>query len=162
MKASSHLNCFVFSAAIVLTTCTSMALADKLPKGAIPLTAEELTAIYADHSGDWKPSNKAYFGADGSVKGFFDAYYFSGKWQVTGNKICMGNQPTNSKTKQLDAKIYTDCWEWTKLGKDYWVFYSNDYEKKKFNRADGWSKNEFKQLKKGDLATAKYMALGGK
>jgi hypothetical protein len=140
----------------------TFALADKLPKGAVPLTPNEIKAVYSDHSADWSAKNKALFAADGSVKGIAGDSFFSGKYGMKGNQICMEVQATNSKTKVSDGKTYSDCWEWNKVGKAYWTFHSKSYDNKPMDRMKGWYKSEIKKLKKGDLVSAKYPAMGGK
>jgi hypothetical protein len=151
-----------FGTALTSAFIATFAVADKLPKGAVPLTPKEIKAVYSDHSADWSAKNKALFAADGSVKGISGDSFFFGKYTIKGNQICMQVQATNSKTKVSDGKIYSDCWEWNKVGKTYWTLYSKSYDNKPVDRVKGWSKSEIKKLKKGDLVSAKYGAMGGK
>jgi hypothetical protein len=139
----------------------SPAIADKLPKKAVPLTAAEVTARYADHTAVWQRDNAAFFAADGSVKGYYKQYRLDGKWTVAANKACMVNQTTDSKTQTSDGKTYTDCWEFfAHKGKVYSI-YSNDRDAKNPDRSDGWYSSEFDKLKSGNKAEALYKKMGG-
>jgi hypothetical protein len=146
---------------VVVLVVSGMAFADVLPKAAVPLTPEQIKTLYADHSTVWGPKRQAFFSVDGTVKGFSDDNVFSGIWRVANDQICMDAKGTNSKTKKSDGKIYTDCWQWAIAGGKYWAFYSNSYAKTKFDKVGGWNRSEIKTLKKADLVSAKYAAMGG-
>jgi hypothetical protein len=69
-----------FGTALTSAFIATFAVADKLPKGAVPLTPKEIKAVYSDHSADWSAKNKALFAADGSVKGISGESFFL--WQI--------------------------------------------------------------------------------
>lgn len=148
--------------ASTLALSATLALADKMPKGATPLTTNEIKTIYADHTAQWGPTTAAYFGADGTVRGYFEnRWVFWGKTTQAGNEQCAHNQGMDSKTKKSNGKITTDFWKWVKdpNGK-LWTLYTKAYDNHKLDLVNGWY-NEMKKLKPGNLVAAKYTAMGG-
>jgi hypothetical protein len=152
---------------LCMTLLSGAAVADKLPKNAVPLTPDELKAIYADKTAVWSKENQAYFAADGSVIGVGGRWYFSGKLVFKGNnEVCSAVQSTDSKTKKSDGKTYTDCWKWVKFkdkkGKEQlWNIYSKSFDNKKLDLVNSWGAYEQKVLKSGNLVAARYKKLGG-
>jgi hypothetical protein len=142
---------------LVAIACSSAttAVADKLPKSAKPLTADEIKSIYSNHTAVWKPTNKAYFAQDGKVWGIYDGGTFEGSWNVTGNEGCMMNKSTDAKTKKSDGKTYTDCWTWYRDNKNkYWSLWSKHFDGSPVTKNDYWD-GEIKKLKIGDLTQIK-------
>ena len=140
----------------------SRAQAGPMPAGAVPLTQDEVKAVYADHTAMWKTSS-AYFAADGTTKGWAGGnWVFWGKQTINGNELCMINQGIDSKTKKSDGKTSTDCWKWVKAkdGK-LWTLYAKAWDDQKLDLVNGWGTDEVKHLKAGDLVEAKYKARGG-
>jgi hypothetical protein len=133
-------------------------MADKLPKSAKPLTAEEITAMYAGHTAKWKGSN-AWFAPDKSIKGLFgkkldEALYF-GTWSVTGNEVCMTNNSEDVKTKKKGGP-FTDCWQWFRDDKKrLWTLWSKHYDGSKVPK-NAYYRGEEKILVEGDSVSEKF------
>jgi Protein of unknown function (DUF995) len=156
-----------FASVLIVLAATTAATAKPIPKNAVPLTPDELKAVYADKTAVWSKENLAYFAADGSVIGVAGDTYFSGKLEFKGdNELCMAVQGTDSKKKTSDGKTYSDCWKWVKTkgksGKDkLWTLYSKSYDDKKQDLINGWNDGELKKLKAGNLVAARYKKLKG-
>lgn len=157
----------IFKALLVLLATAPIAFANPIPKGAVPLSPEELKAVYSDKTAVWSKANQAYFAADGSVIGVSGDTYFSGKLEFKGdNELCMAVQGTDSKKKTSDGKTYTDCWKWVKAksksGKEQlWTLYTKSYDDKKQDLVKGWGVSEVKKLKPGNLVATRYKTLKG-
>jgi Protein of unknown function (DUF995) len=133
------------------------ALADKLPKTAVPLTSAEVTALYSGHTVVWQPSIMVYFAADGSAKQLIQGISKPGTWSVKDNEFCMAIQGVDAKTKKLDGKTYTDCWQWLKDKKKYYTLYSKHWDDAKVDMTN-YNTKDIKTLKAGDLIGAKFVA----
>jgi hypothetical protein len=140
-----------------LVLAASPALADKLPKDATPLSSDEITKLYAGKTAVWSKSN-AYFSPDGTIKLVFGKprieAALKGKWNVSGNEICMVNTSAS-------GKVYTDCWKWWRSGKDLYTLLSRSYTGERPDEINGYYKSEIAGLKKGDLVSKAYAAAGG-
>jgi hypothetical protein len=150
----------LFAAVLALLALPSNA--DPLPKGAKPLSAKQITQLFAGNSQLWETS-KAYFSPDGTVIGVYGkppTSTYAGKWTVKKNKICMTNLPTNIKTGKTADRTYTDCWIFYTDGTNVWSSYSNDYEDGKGPNEDFWDE-ELKTLKKGDQVSGLYKKYTG-
>jgi len=93
----------VFTAA----TFSFSAIADTLPKTAVPFSSEELVQLYKGKTVFMKGSDD-YFAPDGSVTGKYGSPKIKplpGKWSVNGNEIC------------VDYGSSKDCWKYWKDAK---------------------------------------------
>jgi hypothetical protein len=139
----------------------SPAYADKLPKNATPLSPADVSALYSDHTAVWSSSAMAYFAADGTMKEFVAGQSKPGSWTVKDNEFCMEIKGVEAKTKKLDGKTYTECWQWYKDSKNQlYSLYSKHWDNSKVDMTD-FSKKEIKHLKPGDLVGAKYKPVQG-
>lgn len=146
----------------VLAVGANHAQADKLPKSAKPLSADQVKALYADHTVIQKSGDVMYFAPDGTVKGTYPAGYFTGTWTVKDNEACMMSSGTDSKTKVSDGKVYTDCWKWFKDAKGkHWTMWSVRFDGSKPGKKDDFYSSEYGKLKAGDHASGKFKAMGG-
>lgn len=145
------------TAAIVAATSTTT-LADKLPKGATPLSSDEVRAIYSGKTGVYKVSD-IYYDPNGTTKGVFGkpkaTMTISGTWEVNGNERCMHNHPKG------DPKLYTDCNAYWRSGKKIYSLWTVHYDGSKPDKVNGYWTGELKLHKDGDLVSKKYMAMGG-
>jgi len=144
--------------AVALIACgATAAWADKLPKNASPMAADEITKLYAGNSQVSKISN-IYFDPAGTTKGVLGkpkpTGTFSGKWSVTGNEFCMNNTPKG------DSKTYTDCNKFWKVGNKIWNLWSVHYDGSKADEGKGYDPG-LPSLKPGDLVSKKYAEMGG-
>jgi hypothetical protein len=131
----------------------------KLPKGAVPLSAEEVKAIYVGKTIDWKPA-KAYWSADGTTIGYYpvkgDEAFAEGTWSVNGNELCYENTwHGKDKTKPFNEKR---CSKYYKVKKVIWTENTKDDDKW---QGDIWTGVE-KKLKKGDSVSKKALELKAK
>ncbi|MEP9374974.1 DUF995 domain-containing protein [Mesorhizobium sp. KR1-2] len=135
--------------AFVLAFAPSVALSDPLPKGAVPLTADEVHAMYSGKSSNWSES-RAYFAPDGTylIFGKDKKWYGEGKWAVDGNKICANLtwKAAGGKTGKAD-----DCWTWYHNGSKYMTLWSGDKDKK-----NAYAAGESKKLTAGDKVSAPF------
>ena len=139
------------------------ARSEALPKSAVPLTAEEVTAIYSGHSSKWKNSN-AWFAPDMSLKGIFgkkrDEVIFWGKWTVVENVVCMEAQYRN--LKKGDTGNVSDCWTWFRDNKKrLWTLWSKRFDGSKVPKND-YYRTEIKNLVAGDIVSEKFDKLNSK
>jgi hypothetical protein len=128
----------ILAPVLVLAVSAHAALAGKLPKNAVELTAEEVKALYSDHSIKRKDSS-AYFAPDGTMKAVYgkklaDGFY-SGTWKVEGNEFCFFDSGYDLKSKK-DFKDETNCYKWWKAGDKYWNLYSVRWDGKKPGKND--------------------------
>lgn len=146
----------IYIAGIILGATTPAAMADKLPKGATPLSANEVRAIYSGKTGVYRVSD-IYYDPNGTTKGVFGkpkpTSTFKGTWTVKGNERCMYNKPKG------DPKTYTDCNAFWRVGKKLYSLWTVHYDGSKPDTE--YSTEELKQHKKGDLVSKKYAAMGG-
>jgi Protein of unknown function (DUF995) len=158
MKMRKFLSCNLISLIVGLPLCATSALAAKLPKGAVPLTEAEVSALYSNHTAVWAPNAMAYFAEDGTVKGIFPDTAKPGNWTAKNNEFCMNIQGVDAKAKKLDGKTYSDCWQWFKDSKGkFWALYSKKWDNSKVDPTN-FNKDEYGHLKAGDLVSAKYIA----
>lgn len=145
-------------AAFVLGTTTVAAMADKLPKGATPLSAAEVHAIYSGKTGIYNTSD-VYYDPNGTTKGVSGkpkaTSTFKGTWAVNGNEQCMYNKAKG------DPKTYTDCNAFWRAGNKVYSLWSVHYDGSKPNKVNDYSPNEMKKYKKGDLVSKRYAVMGG-
>lgn len=142
-----------FVAFSVFALFASGALADKLPKEAIELTADEVKAIYTGVSSDWKRSN-AYFAPDGKYLSVAKSgnWHGEGKWDVKGNKVCADLVVRVPKENRSESVL--NCWTWFKEGKTYWTLYSGEKDQK-----TSYYDTEIERLSKGDKVSKKFQKL---
>jgi len=141
------------------TTFTSTTFAEKLPKGATALSAAEVTALYSDHTAVWAPTAMAYFAADGSMKEFVQDLSKPGKWSVKDNEFCMDIQGVDPKSKKLNGKTFTECWQWFKDSKNkLYTLYSKHWDDSKVDKTN-FSSKDAENLKPGDLIGAKFVPI---
>ncbi|TKB10161.1 MAG: DUF995 domain-containing protein [Mesorhizobium sp.] len=143
---------------IILGATTVTAVADKLPTGATPLSADEVRAIYSGKTGVYKASD-VYYDPSGTTKGVFGKpkakSTFEGTWVVKGNEQCMYNKSKG------DSKIYTDCNAFWRAGKNIYSLWSVHYDGSKPDQVNGYAIERMKEYKKGDLVSKKFAAMGG-
>lgn len=144
--------------AAILGATTVAAVADKLPKGATPLSAAEVRAIYSGKTGVYSVSD-IYYDPNGTTKGVFGKpkakSTFKGTWAVKGNEYCMYNKSKG------DPKTYTDCNAFWRAGNKIYSLWSVHYDGSKPNKVNDYSPSEMKNFKKGDLVSKMYIAMGG-
>ena len=130
------------------------ALADKLPKDAVELSADEVKAIYSGKSTDWSKSS-AYFAPDGQYFGVAKdgSVAAEGTWAVNGNKVCADIKRHDLKGNS-GIKSMESCWTWFKQGKKYWTFWSGEKD-----QVNGYYDGEIKKLSKGDKVSKKFKKL---
>jgi len=144
--------------AIALIACgASAAWADKLPKSAVPMAADEISKLYAGNTQVSKLSD-IYFDPSGATKGLFGKPKvkgtFAGKWTVTGNEFCMNN------IFKGETKVYTDCNKFWKVGDKIWSLWSAHFDGSKVDDVKGYDPKP-PSLKAGDLVSKTYAAMGG-
>ena len=144
--------------AVVLGATTVSAVADKLPKGATPLSAADVRSIYSGTTGIYSGAD-IYYDPKGITKGVFGkpkaAGTFKGTWTVKGNEHCEYNK---SKT---DAKASTNCNAFWRSGNKIYSLWTVHFDGSKPDKVDGYSTSDLKKHKKGDLVSKRYIALGG-
>jgi hypothetical protein len=132
----------------------------KLPKGAVPLSAEEVHALYDGKSINWKPT-VALWKADGSVMGYYpvkgEESFADGTWTVKDNEWCY-HMEWRGKDKTKAPYVEDACQTLFRAGKKLWVVNTKDQDK---YQGDVWTGLE-KKLTSKDLVTAKYTALKAK
>lgn len=139
-------------------TFSAVALADKLPKSGVAMSAADVTALYSGHTAVWAPTAMGYFAVDGTVKQLVQGTSKPGTWVVKNNELCMSIEGVDAKTKKLVGKTFTDCWQWFQddKNKTYSLYTKHwDNAKPDLTNYDG---NAAKSLKPGDLIGAKYLA----
>jgi len=144
--------------ATALIVCgASVAWADRLPKNASPMSADEITKLYAGQTQVSKVSD-IFFDPSGTTKGIFGkpkaTGTFSGKWTVMGNEFCMTNSPKG------ESKTYKDCNKFWKVGEKIWNLWSTHYDGTKADDVKGYDPG-IPPLKPGDLVSKRYAAMGG-
>ena len=118
-----------------------------VPKEATPMTPEEITAILAGNSIDYKVG-KYYFAPDHTLVGLGTGGWFAdGTWSVNGNTWCLDSVwhgPDKTKTE-----TYVQCHEKYKLGKKIYT--------KNTKGEDKWlgdvGTDQEKKIKKGDIVS---------
>ena len=144
--------------AVILGATTVAAVADKLPKGATPLSADEVRSIYSGKTGVYSVSD-IYYDPNGVTKGVFGKpkakVAFKGTWAVKGNEMCMYNKSKG------ETKTSTDCNAYWRAGNKVYSLWSVHYDGSKPNKVNDYSPNEIKNYKTGDLVSKKYIAMGG-
>jgi Protein of unknown function (DUF995) len=142
---------------VLLATDAALAKNDgKLPKGAVPLSAEETKALLAGNSINWGAA-QIYWAPNGSLVGHYkkgkDESFAEGKWTVNGNEMCEDNiWHGKDKSKPLQEGT---CKKFYKLGKIIWTENTKDQEKYQGDFWDGIDK----RIKKGDIASKKAQAV---
>lgn len=144
--------------AIILGLLALPGWAEPLPKGAKPLSARQITGLYAGNSAKWETS-MAYFAPDKTITGVYGkpaSDTCTGTWKVTKNRICMTNTPVNIKSGKRDTRTYTDCWTHYSDNGRVLTSYYNDYEDGKGPNED-YYEGELGSLTKGDVVTRTFM-----
>lgn len=143
-------------AAAYLGLGVGSANAEKLPKSAVKLTAEEVKVLYSGKSAIWD-KYRAYFAPDGTVSAYTDDknYWSEGTWSVKGNKVCMTTMWHDLKSRKQIKE--TECWTWHRDGKRYLTLWSGHKDKK-----NGYWDGEVKNLRKGDKVSKTFSALKAK
>lgn len=129
----------------------------KLPKGAVPLSAEDAKAMFLGNTIDWKPA-RVYWNPDGTALGYNSEkgkeYVGEGTWTANGNEVCY-----DMKWRGGDLKVpYPEsvCDQLFRVGKQIWTKNTKNSEDKYFG--DIYSGMDKKFLK-GDKITKKANAL---
>ncbi|MCJ8517998.1 hypothetical protein ABID21_001124 [Pseudorhizobium tarimense] len=130
-------------------------IAASLPKGASELPSDEVKAMYAGKSADWK-SVRVYFDPEGTAKLVRKdkKAYGEGQWTVSGNQMCMTINPIDvAKGKR---KAIKDCYSWYQSGGRYFMRWSGDDGKD-----DAYRDDEPSRLSEGDNVSKDFAALEG-
>jgi hypothetical protein len=147
----------VMLSALLVVAWSDIADAKKLPKNAAPMTADEVKALYAGNSAVWENS-KAFFSPDGKTKGVFGKgkkrVAYAGEWSVADNEVCMKNSPKG------EAKVYTDCWKWWRVGDKTITLWSVHFDGSKVDEKTGYY-DEMRSIKRGDKVSAEFAEIGG-
>lgn len=150
----------VLSAAVLLADGALAKNSGKLPKGATPLTAAEVHALYDGKSINWKPA-VALWRPDGTVIGYYPVKgqesFADGTWTVKDNEWCY-HMEWRGKDKTKPPYVEDACQTLHHAGKKLWVVNTKDQDK---YQGDVWTGLE-KKLTSKDLVTAKYTALKAK
>jgi Protein of unknown function (DUF995) len=145
-----------------ITSDSTAAFADKLPKQAKSLTESEISTLYSGNSFQWDKDNIAFFAADGTSTSTFSFNgsrgYTTGTWKVTGDEICKNTAEWFDVTKKTNGKGSPDCWRWARKGKTYYTLQTVRFDGAKPDDAS-WSTGDNKKLKKGDHASKKIEAM---
>jgi hypothetical protein len=147
----------VFATAVMMTIA-SPAMAKnqgKLPKDATPMPSEEIRALLSGNSIDFKVA-QYYFAPDGTLWGLSKDWYADGTWTVEGNTWCLNSSWHGPKKAKEDN--YTQCNEKYKVGKK--IFTKNTKGEEKY--LGDVSTDQEKKIRKGDIVSAKAMALKAK
>jgi hypothetical protein len=146
-----------FFLATAVSIFATTAIADPLPKDAKPVAAKSLIKIYAGKTADWSTS-KAFFAADGTIKGINTSNGTSiywGKWTAKGNEVCMVNSWKDTGTGKTGDGA-KDCWKWWQAADGtLWQLWSVHYDGSKPSKTDYYTGEEA-NLKKGDLVSKKF------
>ena len=128
-------------------------LSATLPEGSSELSGEEVKAMYAGKSAEWK-SVRIYFAPDGSAKLVRKDKkgYGEGKWDVSGNEMCMTITPVDLAKGQREP--IKDCYSWHKAGTKYFMRWSGDEDKD-----DAFRDDEPSRLTAGDSVSKDFTAL---
>lgn len=144
--------------AVILVATTGAAVADKLPKGATPLSSDEVRLIYSGKTGVYNVSD-VYYDPNGTTKGVSGKpkarNTFKGTWIVDGNQHCMYNKPKG------DPRTYTDCNAYWRAGNKVYSLWTVRYDGSKVDKVNDYWTGAVKQHEKGDLVSKKYAAMGG-
>jgi hypothetical protein len=161
--AISHSGVFVSS--LIFSALLALGAADaknegKLPKAAVPLTAEETKAIFSGSTINWGDA-QAYWATDGTSIGYYHKgkveSFAEGTWTVIGNEMCYDN---GWRDADKSKAVFKDnrCAKYYKVKKVIWIENTKDDDKW---MGDIWTGIN-KKLKKGDLVSAKATALKAK
>lgn len=126
----------------------------KLPKGATPMTPEEITVILSGNSIDFKVA-KYYFAPDHSLLGIgSNGWFADGTWSVNGNTWCLDSL-WHGPDKAKAPETFGLCSEKYKVGK---IIYTKNTKGEDKYLGDIWTGEE-KKIKKGDIVSAKVAKL---
>ena len=143
----------------LLALCASPSLAaecgnKKMPAGATPLTAAELTTLFSGKTWMWKDGGGAYFSPDGKFTGMSIEFKSvgTGTWTVSDDgKFCY-----QADWKQKDKSgPYGECYINVKAKGRYYNASQQGNDKGKWWCSEASRKGIFGTLKDGDLVTAK-------
>ncbi|WP_181180590.1 DUF995 domain-containing protein [Mesorhizobium sp. B2-4-6] len=155
---STSIRAVISISAVILGATTVAAMAVKLPKGATPLSADEVRLIYSGKTGVYRGAD-TYYDPNGTTRGVFGkpkaVGTFKGTWTVKGNELCEYNK---SKT---DTKASTNCNAFWRVGNKIYALWSVHFDGSKPDKVNDYWVGEVKQHKKGDLVSKKYAAMGG-
>ncbi|WP_158815977.1 DUF995 domain-containing protein [Methylocapsa sp. S129] len=131
------------------------ALADSLPKTAAPMNSESVKKIYSGNTLISKYYD-IYFAADGSIKGIFGKpstkALIQGSWSVSGNEICMYT------FRSKEPNSFRDCYQYWQDGRRIIALWSVHSDGSTVDQNGGYSVGEDRNLKSGDLISARYSA----
>ncbi|MDX8464602.1 hypothetical protein RFM26_02740 [Mesorhizobium sp. VK23B] len=99
-------------AAFILGTTTVAAMADKLPKGAIPLSADEVRAIYSGKTGVYSVSD-IYYDPNGTTKGVFGKPKATNTFKARGPSKATSDACTTSRKaipRRTPTAIRSGAW----------------------------------------------------
>jgi Protein of unknown function (DUF995) len=154
--SSSFLSLFVLGMVFAFGTAGAKN-EGKLPKAAVPLTAEETKALFSGKTIDWGLA-QAYWFADGTSVGYYRKgeveSFADGTWTVTQNEMCYDNT-WRSNDKANPVVKDNRCAKYYRVKKVIWTENTKDEDKW---QGDVWV-GITKKLKKGDLVSEKAKAV---
>jgi hypothetical protein len=137
--------------------CAS-ASADPLPKSATPMTSEAIRLMYSGNTAVWADSD-IYFAPDGSIKGILGKpaakNIIEGTWAIEGNTFCLYTFRSKAQVSSCD------CYLWWRDGKRAISLWSPRSDGAPVDAANGYRLGEERNLKVGDLVSARYSAAPG-
>ena len=153
----------ILAAAMLLPIMAAPAIATNdgtLPEGAIPLTAEEIQALYVGHTAKydiptgvarytWKANGKVLATWEGKNG---DVSPADGAWTVSGNQFCYDADFLSIDTGK-SAHHESVCRQWWKAGKVRWLKNASGDE---YQHQGDIYRSEYANLTKGDQVSAKY------
>ena len=130
----------------------------KLPKGAVPLSSDEIKTLFAGNTIDFKDT-LYFFLTDGSLVGFHTDKsgnsFADGKWSVNDNEFCLDTS-WYGKDKSAKPFLFALCYKFYKVNKVIWTENNKGGEEKDLGAI---YTGQDKKIKKGDLISAKVTAL---
>lgn len=132
------------------------AVADPLPKTAVPWTPGQVKAFFTDRTAMFS-KNQIYFRADMVAQGINpkQKLAYAGTWSVSGNEICLHFKDDKGVEKPLNCNKY---WQ---DGKKVWSLWSQHNDGSQPDTANGYRTDEILKYKKGNLIAAQYKKFGG-
>lgn len=133
------------------------AAAASLPPGAVPMTAEELSAMYSGKTQIW-PVNKGgwFFARDHRLAGYAveGSSYAVGRWTIRdAGRVCIRARWIWAKGPRGRGPFKTTCWDHQKFLSEIWKKNSEKEVWYKWNAPGGEGSNFIKGYKYYDQVT---------
>ena len=144
--------------AIMIAVVPIPCLAERLPGGAVPLTASEIVNIYSGKTGIYRITDE-YYAPDFTTRGVWGKpkprFAFTGRWTARGNEFCVTNRARG------DLRTFTDCDRYWRVGGRIYALWTVRFDGSRTDPVNGFRLKSFSRLRPGDHVFARYRAIGG-